>query len=272
MFEHDTPLLDEVLMVDVERKPINYHTTVNEDYSIIDPGPGPYLAKWQSGPVLMKDDLNENYFKEENVYEEVNRCIEHGTAVIGHMEFAPAGSIDHVNQKTAFFATLESIAHGSETEYFGDPMAKLYIPIFDEFSFHSSNATAVAVLVSVMQWNDYLLNILPESVHGLVTVLENTCNGSYSYTINGSDSIPMGAGSLHSDKFRAYHRMTSIRDKDIIYDGSAGGLKVDQGICNYKLHIYPSDVSHITTTCSYTFQLQNSLRIRYMLLISSGIL
>jgi hypothetical protein len=195
IFEQEPPSLDEVLMINITKKPITYHPN-GEDTPVIDDGVGPYLPKWQSGPVLMKDTINENNFREENVFYEVDQCVQNSVAVFGHREYAPAGSIDHNNSKTAFFATLESIAHGEETIYEGDPMAKMYIPILDRFSFQTTvnQSIVVGVLASVIHWNDYLQNILPTTIHGLIAVLENTCDGYYSYSISGNESIPIGMG------------------------------------------------------------------------------
>lgn len=245
IFEHEPPPLDDVLMVNVTKKPITYHPTgEKQDESVIDNGLGPYLPKWQSGPVLMKLIINENNFREENVFTEVDQCVQNSVAVFGHMEYAPVGSIDHSNRKTAFFSTLESIAYGEEMTYEGDPMAKIYIPILDRFSSFQTTvnqSTVVGVLASVIHWNDYFQNILPATIHGLIAVLENTCDEYYSYSITGNESIPIGMGDLHDTKFQQYQRTTSFAEGgDVIHDGSINGLTVDQTICRYMLHIYPS--------------------------------
>jgi hypothetical protein len=242
MYEHETPPLDEVLMDGITKMPITYYPTGYSDEPVVDEGAGPYLPKWQSGPVLMKDRVNENHFMQQDVFNEVHRCAQNGVAVLGHMEYAPAGSIDHTNDKTSFYATLQSIANGMETPYNGDPMAKLYIPILDAFAFHTNHSSSVGVLVSIIHWNDYLKNVLASSVHCLVAILENTCDGFFSYSISGSESVPLGNGELHDRNFQKYQRTASLDDDKIIHDGSVDGLTLDHTTCHYRLHIYPSEV------------------------------
>jgi hypothetical protein len=47
--------------------------------------------------------------------------------------------------------------------------------------------TVVAYIFSVVSWERYLVNLLPEGVNGMVVVLRNSCNQAFSYEINGPD-------------------------------------------------------------------------------------
>ncbi len=103
------------------------------------------------------------------------------------------GGIDSEDTKTAHYASLFGVAAAEEEEgfiYDGDPMSDIFLPVFD--SFDGDQRKTVAVLTATVNWKGFFRDILPQTVHGLIFVLENTCDGSHSYEINGQDVIYVG--------------------------------------------------------------------------------
>jgi class 3 adenylate cyclase len=130
---------------------------------------------------------------------------------------------------------------GEQVEYLGDPMAQFQIPVFD--SFNETTRKPVAVMKSLIHWRHYFRNILPSNVHGVTVVLENECDGHYTYEINGKEAFVRGFGDLHDNKFDDYE-MTAEFETDvdnILDDGTSAGINVTKGNCNYLVHVYPSE-------------------------------
>jgi hypothetical protein len=46
-----------------------------------------------------------------------------------------------------------------------------------------------------------MIDLLPEGVTGIVTVIRNTCNQSFTYEINGPEATYLGEGDLHETKY-----------------------------------------------------------------------
>lgn len=64
------------------------------------------------------------------------------------------------------------------------PHSFLLSPVFDELG--NPKAELKGLLQSVVDWDRYLINLLPEGVNGVVCVLKNTCGQSFTYILNGN--------------------------------------------------------------------------------------
>lgn len=102
-------------------------------------------------------------------------------------------------------------------------MANIYIPVFDLFN--QTERKAVAVMTSTIHWRkvsgalllaiscgmychscnsslfsamylQYFGKILPSNIKGIVVVLENSCEGAYTYEIHGRSSFKFQAPSV----------------------------------------------------------------------------
>ena len=122
----------------------------------------------------------------------------------------------------------------TQLAYENDPVADLYVPLFDDFS--KADRRLVGVLTCVVYWRTYFVNIVAENAHGITVVLENTCNQIFSYQIDGSNVTFLGPGDLHDHQFENLEVATS----------EEAFLQVQQeyrnvsGSCLYSIRIYPS--------------------------------
>jgi hypothetical protein len=236
--ENEPPELNEVLMTNYSRMPIFHYNEAEE--MVHEASPGLYVPKWQSNPVLRKDPVNQNILSHALHGSFVQRCLDTGHAVLGNFENAPAGSIRHPNKTTALLATLRSFVEKEEVEYLGALFSMLYLPIFDTFG---PNRQVVAVLQAIVHWRAFLRKILPDNVQGVTVVLENSCDGFYTYEINGRDAAVLGFGDSHDPKYDHYERVVFFDVEQTIVDGTENGLPIDLSACVYSLHVYPSQVS-----------------------------
>ena len=197
---------------------------------------GPFLPQWQSSPVLQSSLTNENLYADDTFSTAAKRSVDQAVLVVGGLVSAPPGTSAHENMYTATFATLQSIAAGEEVEYQGDPMSYLSIPIFDNFDIDTR--MVVATIKSTIHWRSYLVNLLPSNVNGITVVLENVCDGFFTYEVHGSDVMNVGPGDQHDPTFDEYG-ISGRFTIETIEDGTVQGLKLDQGGCPYFIHIYP---------------------------------
>ena len=158
-------------------------------------------------------------------------------AVLGGFVSSPRGTTNYPNPTTLKFATLLSIWFGHEVEYEGDPMSNLFIPIFDKLD--GSNRTVVGVLRSTIHWKSRMEDILPKTNPGITVVLENACDGNYTYLLRGDKVIVVGFGDLHDREFDA-HEILGRFVTENIDDGTSDGVPLNQVGCPYQFHIYPT--------------------------------
>jgi len=111
---------------------------------------GPYLPTWQTSPYLETRLVNENILRNADEKEDVLFLMNSSKAVLAPFMLAPAGEIADSNPRTALFATLMSISEGREVPYMGDPVSKLYMPLFDKFN--ASTRQVVGVMSSIIHW------------------------------------------------------------------------------------------------------------------------
>ena len=68
------------------------------------------------------------------------------------------------------------------------------------------NSDVVAVIGGAVAWDRSLLNLLPTDVRGILTVIKNNCNQSYTYEIDGHDAFFVGEGDLHEPEFSEFRQ------------------------------------------------------------------
>jgi hypothetical protein len=251
-FEHNPPPLDDVFMTNYTRKPISFHDKVSNKITE-DNSHGPYLPTWQTSPVLKKQQINENLYRHPKHSHLVNRSIAEKKAVFGRFEYSVPGGINSTNETTALLATLRSFVERKQVGYLGALVVFVYFPIYESFDDPPTSAASVGntvlnrevvgVLQSIVHWRAYLRNLLPSSILGITVVLENTCDGFFTYTLSGEEANVTGFGDLHQPKFSGYQQTAAFNAEKTISDGTLNGTSVDLDECNYLLHIYPSQVS-----------------------------
>ena len=81
---------------------------------------------------------------------------------------------------------------GKDTEYLGDAMSNIYLPIFDSFEEYR---VGKAVLVGKFNWRLLFRDVLPRDLTGIDLVLHNDCSESFTYRLlAGGEVTPLGHG------------------------------------------------------------------------------
>ena len=93
----------------------------------------------------------------------------------------------------------------------------------------------------VIHWVRMFQEILPNTITGLVFVLENNgCDEPYTYRIDGEHAYPIGHGDLHDRAYDKFEKTASFASIDRIADGTREGMKLQFSQCPYQIRVYPS--------------------------------
>jgi len=153
------------------------------------------------------------------------------------MIYSPPGYIDDLNGLTGLIAWLLSAAKKAWTKYNGDPWTLVYFPLRQNFNENSEN---VGALWAIVYWAQYFEGQLPDTARGLVVVLENSCNSTFTYRIDGGTVTPLGDGDRHDTAFDQHVRTATFADVISIEDSTAAGLGIDHNGCPFSIRVYSS--------------------------------
>mmetsp|Transcript_21372 Transcript_21372/g.50809 ORF Transcript_21372/g.50809 Transcript_21372/m.50809 type:complete len:1202 (-) Transcript_21372:132-3737(-) len=213
--------------------------TFDENWATISsPRPGPYYPIWQSSPILPepRDLVNYDlkYYADYGPY--IKLAAQTGQIAIGGLDVAEPGDITHPELSTSFFAYLFSFAAGQRANYTGDPMSSVYIPVVDSFD---DDRKTVGILVAVINWATYFEDTLPSNAKPVVVVLENSCDGQYSYEVSGEGVKYLGPGNQADPKFDEMGVGTSL-DTSFVAEATTIALTLNQDLCEYFISVFPS--------------------------------
>ena len=116
-------------------------------------------------------------------------------------------------------------------QYDGGPLSYYYLPIFESAV---RDSPLVGVLQAFVYWNKYFEDLLPETAKGIIAVLDNTCEQSFTFSIYGRRASFLGNGDLHDSK---YDDMEVSTEYGVFLKRSP---LVDMGGCFYRVRVYPS--------------------------------
>lgn len=99
----------------------------------------------------------------------------------------------------------------------------------------------MAILTATLYWKTYFQNILPDSVNGVICVVESSLGQTFTYRIDGKDATFLGMEDLHDQK---HHGFALSADYSTFADADTNeeytGVPVDDTYISYQIHVYPS--------------------------------
>jgi len=92
------------------------------------------------------------------------------------------------------------------------------------------DSPVVAVISVGMGWDASMQDLLPEGVEGIMAVLKNDCNQSFTYEVNGDQAFFRGVGDLHESAYNDMKREINlaIHSHPQLFDQS-------KGHCRYRM-------------------------------------
>jgi class 3 adenylate cyclase len=200
-------------------------------------GPGPFLPMWQMSPSMeWADIVNYDAFDHDTLKDPLASIMKTSEPTVG-------SSWDYVDGDNGRLYVMNLfLNHGwGGAAYLNDPVSDVYYPVFDSFA---DDKTMVAIVMCQIYWRTYLTDILPQNVRGVIVVLANTCNQTFTYQLDGQDVTYLGRGDHHDPK---YNHLGTSTEFGAIFDTSAD----TSGACLYALHVYPSQTledDHLSST------------------------
>eukprot|EP00934_Nitzschia_sp_Nitz4_P003606 Nitzschia sp. Nitz4//scaffold172_size47551//36784//40556//NITZ4_007147-RA/size47551-augustus-gene-0.40-mRNA-1//1//CDS//3329538768//3596//frame0 len=151
--------------------------------------------------------------------------------------------------RNAFYNDWLSGFIGSDVDV-TEPVSEWYYPIYEDAASEvsSSNlvdesAEMVGVVWSSFYWHMMFHDILPEGIDGMVVVVENTCNDTATYVVNGPHVEFLGYGDGHDPAYNGMVRESTLKNLSVYSTGSRHytGLPPSDNSCSYSFRVYPSD-------------------------------
>jgi len=169
----------------------------------------------------------------------LDRLVSTGQIALGGLDTSSPGGMYDPIQKTSYYASIFSFHAGKKTNYTGEPMSTVFVPVLDSFE---DDRKTVAMIFSSIQWRSYFDGILTESQKSVDVVLSNTCEGDFTYHIRGDAAVFAGKGNLADPK---YEDMAETVDLDldknkVVIEPNTVKLTLNQDLCRYSLRIYPT--------------------------------
>jgi hypothetical protein len=194
---------------------------------------GPYLPFWQKSPAIPFPILSTvNFLTSPGLAVSMTKVLETNMASMTDV-FETGGLTD-------FFLTRSQFRDNQEL-FLGDPLTALFYPVFDNFS---TSRKVAGVLLSDIYWRLYFDDILPPNAKGVIAVLENNENQTFTYQLDGPDVTYLGEGDLHDEAFN--HMLVSADVTKFLStyasvetQGFTAVPLTGEGV-QYSLRVYPS--------------------------------
>lgn len=218
-------------------------------YAAKDPGVDTMFPMWQSSPLIVPPSgemtVNFNMAYLPWYADHLKQAVQTSQTTIGGMLMAPRGNVttDHLN--TAFFSFILSYAAGELVPYQGDPFSSVFVPIFDSFG---RDKKTVGAIYTVIQWASYFKDVLPASSPPVRVVLENSCEGRFTFLVSEEAVLPVGQGDFHHAKYSHLGRKGGF--DNLSKKLKTGSIPLNEDICKYTMTVYPTEEFEKTYTSS----------------------
>ena len=222
--------------------PVIYTYHASEEAGIVaayETAPGPYAPLWQSSP-LFPNFPNFNVATYPPYGLATTTAIGTGNMAIGGIQTSPPGDYTTTNLDTALYVALLSAKEGKNVTYNGDPMAYVAVPIYDDFD--SDRRKTVGTISAIMNWATYFKGVVPPSSKPVTIVLENACDGAYTYEADNDNVVYQGPGDLHDTKYTHLEQMANLNalvgnaNEERVYNT----FELEELGCPYNIRVYPT--------------------------------
>jgi signal transduction histidine kinase/ActR/RegA family two-component response regulator len=201
-------------------------------------GTGPYLPSWQRSPISDAKQrlLNMNFAITRALDGALDIMLTTHEAVMNRVSFPIPAALAMFEANLA----ISQYRHNMET-VLEDPFTFITYPVFDSFAKDRNFSGALATNI---YWKLFFRNILQPSAMGIICVLENSFNQSFSYLLEGPEATYLGLGDLHNPELK---QMEQFADVNTYVENIAGpetqsytGVPLSREYGKYKLGVYPA--------------------------------
>ncbi|CAB9526880.1 sensor kinase/phosphatase LuxQ [Seminavis robusta] len=168
---------------------------------------GPYLPAWQRSPIspIKQDLLNLNFANTGVVGPGVFKAMLTSKKAVFRNAFVPIPK-----QLKNLEANLRiSQYRNSVSDLLDGLNTFLLYPVFESFQ---PDAEVTGVLATSIYWNVLFSHLVPSTTRGLICVIENSFNQTFSYRIDGPEATSLGIGDHHDPKFDYLSMSMSVNE------------------------------------------------------------
>lgn len=120
-----------------------------------------------------------------------------------------------------------------------DPIAFVNHPVFETLD---KKSKTVGFMTMYIHWRRFFVDILPANAEGVLAVVENTCNETFSFRIDGMEVEYLGPGDHHDSRYNDMEEITHItRDFNERRSRFYSGAPLSDGYCDYSVRVFPSN-------------------------------
>ena len=198
------------------------------------------LPLWQESPVTPTGLINFNVLGIPSAAGAYQAALDSGKATLAPADMNVGDKQDlavyltYVYSLSQYREVAESLAY--------DPTSTLAYPVFDTFDVETRRAVGLFGLN--INWRVLFQGILASNVHGIYCVIDNSFNQSFTFRVDGSDSVFLGPGDFHDTE---YDDMVQRADSKQFLESVASpmtqaytSVDLDYDFCTFSLRVYPS--------------------------------
>mmetsp|Transcript_31479 Transcript_31479/g.75953 ORF Transcript_31479/g.75953 Transcript_31479/m.75953 type:complete len:940 (-) Transcript_31479:221-3040(-) len=203
------------------------------------PGVGSYLPMWQRSPI------NDPPQRLLNLDFAATKVI--GKGLIDLMQqdkeaVLRGAAMPNPKFRKAFESNLRISQYRENVDDFvGGMNTYLTYPVFDSFE---DDKNVVGVLATNLHWTVLFSNLLPESALGMICVITNTKDQTFTYRIDGCESRYLGLGDLHDprfDEFEVKEQVNEVLKGRFRAQNTAYDTVPLSDTMQYTMRVYPSE-------------------------------
>ena len=233
---------------------------------------GPYLPIWQSYPVIPYYPVYNWDLLHYNDIEFATRVFEtHQPRVDSVYMVAEPDDLELIASNEVDADWAKDFIDPSEDP--NEPVSDIYYPliedsidyvdVFQDSEYKPKNETFKGMLAMSVYWRDLFRDILPEGKNDVLVVVENPCNPTFTYQLNGPRVVYLGGFDAHDSEFDHLELAANFNDlRDFAYQHNKyTGLPLDNEYCPFQVRLYPGQAKkdHYTTSDSIIFAISAAL-------------
>ncbi|CAB9511296.1 Receptor-type guanylate cyclase gcy [Seminavis robusta] len=259
-----------------------------------------FLPYWQQYPMVKEREdaisvINHDVWQAPSTAVAVLDAVQNQRVVVAPVANIAEDSADELTLYIADIIRNWAKQYISEEDDSREPIGGMWYPMYDSLESIHLNLTKdqqpVGVFYAGFFWRELIRDILPSGSNGIILVYSDGCGPTFTYQLNGPNTIFLGAGDLHDSKYDAMGRsltLFEIMDATKKQDNEEGyatkskssysGLPLSETFCPGNIYVYPSQTMEddyvtnqpllFTLACVAIFVFTSAVFITYDLLVA----
>eukprot|EP00539_Tryblionella_compressa_P010393 CAMPEP_0178785130 /NCGR_PEP_ID=MMETSP0745-20121128/4619_1 /TAXON_ID=913974 /ORGANISM="Nitzschia punctata, Strain CCMP561" /LENGTH=1231 /DNA_ID=CAMNT_0020442817 /DNA_START=31 /DNA_END=3727 /DNA_ORIENTATION=+ len=215
----------------------NYDTESFYDFS---------LPVWQVGPVPTNADM---IMLDLYTQASFRRMVDDGLEVRHIL-------LSEVVDRTFFSDNIQTIESDPSRDH--HPRSFAAQPVFETFF---ADSQISAFVFSVVPWDTYFTDILPQGIEGFVVQVQDTCGSGFSYLLNGPEAVYLGEEYEQDAKFDYLVQTADFATFTRYLDNNTDVANNDIQYCSYKISV------HATSAYADAFTTQKPMYLTIVVIL-----